>query len=122
METTSTTPAREALAHEMQSARALTDDLFGLIRTKALYARPVPERHRLVFYLGHLEAFDWNLICRWGLSVPAFHEEFDRLFAFGIDPAADGLPQDKPADCPSAAEVHLYNARVRETRDRVSDE
>jgi iron(II)-dependent oxidoreductase len=108
-------PQPESLAH----ARRLTDELFALICPDALYDRPVPERHRLVFYLGHLEAFDWNMICRWGLSVPAFHEEFDRLFAFGIDPGADGLPQDKPADWPSAAEVHLYNGRVRETLDGV---
>src|SRR5712691_11843294 len=99
------------LSEALAAARNRTDQLFTLLVPGALYDRPVPERHRLVFYLGHLEAFDWNLICRWGLSVPAFHEEFDRLFAFGIDPAADGLPQDKPADWPSTAEVHLYNAR-----------
>jgi gamma-glutamyl hercynylcysteine S-oxide synthase len=105
--------------NELAHARRLTDELFALICPGALYDRPVPERHRLVFYLGHLEAFDWNMICRWGLSVPAFHEEFDRLFAFGIDPGADGLPQDKPADWPSLEKVHQYNARVRETLDRV---
>ncbi len=34
----------------------------GLVRPEAFYERPVPERHRIIFYVGHLEAFDWNLI------------------------------------------------------------
>ena len=32
------------------------------MRPEALYDRPIPERHRIIFYLGHLEAFDWNLL------------------------------------------------------------
>jgi iron(II)-dependent oxidoreductase len=59
------------------------------------YERPIPERHRILFYLGHLEAFDWNLIGR-ALDVPAFDADFDQLFSFGIDPGADHLP-DRPA-------------------------
>jgi iron(II)-dependent oxidoreductase len=107
---------------ELDQARSLTDDLFHLVRPDSLYERPIPERHRIIFYLGHLEAFDWNMICRWGLSVPAFHEDFDKLFAFGIDPGADGLPQDKSSDWPGKEEVDDYNRRVRETVDRLLGE
>ena len=67
-------------------ARDNTDALFRLVRPDSMYERPIPERHRIIFYLGHLEAFDWNLIGRYALDRPAFHAEFDRLFAFGIDP------------------------------------
>jgi gamma-glutamyl hercynylcysteine S-oxide synthase len=102
---------------ELQEARRRTDELFALVRPAALYERPVPERHRLIFYLGHLEAFDWNLIGQYALSAPVFHAEFDKLFAFGIDPDAGGLPQDRAADWPSAEEVRRYNARVRDTLD-----
>ena len=104
---------------ELDAARRVTDELFALVCPDALYERPVPERHRLIFYLGHLEAFDWNLIGRYALSVPAFHAEFDRLFAFGIDPDESGLPQDGLSDWPSTAEIGRYNARVRESLDRV---
>ena len=62
-----------------------TDALFGLVRPEAFYDRPVPERHRIIFYFGHLEAFDWNLV-RQAAAVPSFHPELDQLFAFGIDP------------------------------------
>lgn len=104
---------------ELQQSRQLTDDLFDLIRPEALYDRPIPERHRLIFYLGHLEAFDWNLIAQYQLSAPAFHPEFDRLFAFGIDPGDTGLPTDRPADWPRELEVRRYNRQVRRTLDAL---
>jgi formylglycine-generating enzyme required for sulfatase activity len=106
----------------LSRAREQTDELFRLIRPEALYERPIPERHRMIFYLGHLEAFDWNLIGRYALDRPAFHASFDKLFAFGIDPPPGQLPSDQPADWPRAAEVESYNRRVREEIDRWIDE
>jgi gamma-glutamyl hercynylcysteine S-oxide synthase len=103
----------------LSAARAETDILFDLVRPEALYERPIPERHRMVFYLGHLEAFDWNLIGRYALDLPAFHPSFDHLFAFGIDPPPGQLPADRPADWPSIDEVRDYNRSVREAIDGV---
>jgi hypothetical protein len=45
-------------------ARASIDALFGLVRPGAFHDRPVPERHRTIFYFAHLEAFDWNLLTK----------------------------------------------------------
>ena len=53
---------RNQLLARLAESRSVTDDLFRMVRTDALYDRPIPERHRIVFYIGHLEAFDWNLI------------------------------------------------------------
>ena len=61
---TSLSQTRTALTE----ARARMDDIFALIKPESWYERPIPERHRLIFYLGHLEAFDWNQICRWTLK------------------------------------------------------
>lgn len=108
-----------ALSAELASARADTDGLFELLHPQALYSRPIPERHRLIFYLGHLEAFDWNQICRQALDLPSFHPEFDRLFEFGIDPPVGKAPEDQPADWPSVEEVRAYNRRTREVIDQV---
>jgi ergothioneine biosynthesis protein EgtB len=105
------------VAASVLKARALTDELFRVVRPESLYARPIPERHRLLFYVGHLEAFDWNLIGRTILALSPFQEEFDRLFAFGIDPVGGGLPTDQPSDWPSLPEVHRYNQRVRQMLD-----
>jgi formylglycine-generating enzyme required for sulfatase activity len=110
--TTSNAPLCQALAQ----ARAQTDSLFDLIAPPALYERPIPERHRLIFYLGHLEAFDWNLLGR-ALELPALHAAFDRLFSFGIDPDSTDLPTDRPADWPAAREVRDYNTDVRRALD-----
>src|SRR5579884_2623531 len=112
-------PMASTFAAELESARATTDQLFTLLAPGAVYDRPVPERHRLIFYLGHLEAFDWNLICRTTLDVPSFHPAFDRLFAFGIDPEPGKQPSDQPSDWPSEREICEYRSRTRETIDRV---
>ena len=114
------TPAealRSQLCARLADARARTHKLFRLVRPQALYDRPIPERHRIVFYIGHLEAFDWNLLRERVFALPSFHPEFDRLFAFGIDPVDGGLPADKPSDWPSIEEIERYNRRVRETLD-----
>jgi formylglycine-generating enzyme required for sulfatase activity len=97
----------------LDHARARTDELFALVTPGSIYDRPIAERHRLVFYLGHVEAFDWNLLRGHRPDVPAFHPEFDRLFAFGIDPPPGQLPSDQPRDWPSVPEVAEYNRRVR---------
>ena len=101
----------------LAASRAETDNLFDLVRPDSLYERPIPERHRIVFYIGHLESFDWNLLRERLFDVTPFHSEFDRLFAFGIDPVGGGLPQDQPADWPSIAEVRNYVGRVRQILD-----
>lgn len=101
----------------LAEARKQTDRLFDLVIPDALYDRPIPERHRVIFYLGHLEAFDWNLLRPHMPNVEAFHPGYDRLFAFGIDPVDGGLPADMPSDWPSADEIRAYNRRVRETLD-----
>ncbi len=105
------------LLQRLNEARLRSDELFALIQPGALYDRPIPERHRIVFYIGHLEAFDWNLLRERALGLPGFHAEFDRLFAFGIDPVGGGLPTDQPADWPSLPQVREYVARVREKLD-----
>lgn len=105
------------LQERMKQARAQTDLLFALLRPDAIYDRPIPERHRLIFYLGHLESFDWNLLGRDTFGVASTHPAFDKLFAFGIDPVDGQLPSDQPADWPSVAEIQAYNTKLRETID-----
>jgi len=104
---------KPSLLSRLCEARLHTDHLFEILRADALYERPIAERHRLIFYLGHLEAFDWNLFRQQRSSLKSFHPSFDQLFAFGIDPVDGGLPTDRVEDWPSVAEVIRYNARAR---------
>jgi formylglycine-generating enzyme required for sulfatase activity len=87
-----------------------------MLSPEALYERPIPERHRNIFYLGHLEAFDWNLL-RDPVGLEPFHPTFDRLFAFGIDPQVGASPTDQPSDWPALGEIQDYCLRVRDAID-----
>lgn len=98
-------------------ARRQSDALFDIVRTESMFERPIPERHRIIFYLGHLEAFDWNLLHENVFGLKGFHPEFDRLFAFGIDPVGGGLPTDQPADWPSLEQVREYVLNIRRALD-----
>ena len=97
--------SRGVLLERLARARAETDKVFKLVKPEALYDRPIPERHRIIFYLGHLEAFDWNLLQPRLPNVKAFDPTLDRLFAFGIDPVDGGLPSDQPGDWPRESRV-----------------
>ncbi len=104
---------REQLLHRLAEARRIADELFAVVKPEAIYDRPIAERHRIIFYVGHLEAFDWNLIGKQALELPAFDAARDHLFAFGIDPVDGQLPRDQQSDWPARAQVHGYVRRVR---------
>ena len=108
---------RHQLLDRLAEARANTDQLFSIVKAEALYDRPIPERHRIIFYIGHLEAFDWNLLRERALSLGSFHPDFDKLFAFGIDPLGGGLPTDQPSDWPTMDALRDYVAELRQTLD-----
>jgi iron(II)-dependent oxidoreductase len=109
--------ARQQLLERVADARRRSDALFQIVRADSIYERPIPERHRLIFYVGHLEAFDWNLLHENVLGLKSFHPEFDRLFAFGIDPVGGGLPTDQPSDWPAPEAVQGYVGRIRTSLD-----
>src|SRR5271169_977428 len=113
---------RRQLLERFEEARRRSDALFNIVRRDSMYERPIPERHRIIFYVGHLDAFDWNLLHENILGLKSFHPEFDRLFAFGIDPVGGGLPSDAPSDWPSWEVVRDYVARIRAALDeKLSD-
>ncbi|MGJ5818766.1 SUMF1/EgtB/PvdO family nonheme iron enzyme [Paludibaculum fermentans] len=114
---------QEAVAHDLKTltgrlhqAREETDALFRIVRPEAVYDRPIPERHRIIFYHGHLEAFDWNLLSG-PCGLVSTQPELDRLFAFGIDPIDGQLPADTPRDWPQPEQVEAYKQRVRTALD-----
>ena len=94
-------------------ARTITDELFQILKDAAFYERPIAERHRVIFYLGHVEAFDWNLFGQRAFGLSQFHKKFDQLFAFGIDPVDGGLPTDQPGDWPRAPRSPNTTERLR---------
>jgi ergothioneine biosynthesis protein EgtB len=109
--------SQETLLERLNQARRQSDDLFSVVKPEFLYERPIAERHRIVFYIGHLEAFDWNLLRDRVLRAEPFNSDMDRLFAFGIDPTDGGLPSDQPQDWPSIKRVRDYVSTARRAID-----
>jgi gamma-glutamyl hercynylcysteine S-oxide synthase len=102
-----------SLMDRLSEARRRSDALFNIVRAGFLYERPIPERHRIIFYVGHLEAFDWNLLSDSVLGLQSLNPKLDRLFAFGIDPIGGGLPSDVPSDWPTRDAVRDYVTNIR---------
>ncbi len=115
-----TTSRRSRLLQRLHAARAQTDALFGMVEPAFLFQRPISERHRLAFYIGHLESFDWNLLgSAQGLS--SGREILDKLFAFGIDPVDGTLPNDRPSDWPALETFFRYRDQTRVELDAALD-
>lgn len=109
--------APNKLFAEIHSVRAESDRLFRVLKPEAIFERPIAERHRVIFYIGHFDGFDAIQICREGLGIKSPDPEFDSLFQAGIDPDSAHLPSDTPSDWPSLEEVQKYVARCRKRVD-----
>lgn len=110
------------LTKELALARSESDRLFSILTPDALYDRPISQRHRVLFYIGHLDGFDSIQICREGLGLRSPDSELDDLFQAGIDPDSSHLPGDQPSDWPSLDRVHAYVDVCRQHVDRHLDE
>jgi ergothioneine biosynthesis protein EgtB len=110
---------RGRLQQRFLSAWSRSDEIFGLIKDRALLAQPIVWRHPFIFYVGHLPAFTWNQICGSILKWTSFNPYFDHLFCRGIDPDVDTgechWHPDEPERWPDLSEVLRYRDRVRET-------
>lgn len=102
-----------SLMAELQRARRQSERLFDVLKPDAIYERPIAERHRVIFYIGHLDGFDSIQICREGLGLKSPDPELDALFQAGIDPDSSHLPTDKSTDWPTLQQVQAYVARCR---------
>lgn len=104
----------------LRKVRAQSDGLFEVIEPSSIYDRPIDARHRVIFYVGHLDGFDSIQICREALGLTSPDSDLDQLFQAGIDPDSGHLPADQPSDWPSLEQVRGYVARCRERVDRYA--
>ncbi len=104
---------REACATWFRNTRERTAGLFDLLNPDAYYEQPIPLRHPVVFYEGHIPAFSVNTLIKRGLGRPGVDAGLELLFARGIDPesqaAADGAAV---ASWPSRETVRGYAAEA----------
>ena len=108
---------RQAVIRSYLQNRARSQSLFDLLDEAAYYERPIPLRHPVVFYEGHIPAFSVICFLQRALGHPGIDPELDALFARGIDPGdAQAAAQSSVAAWPDRSTVQAY---VREANRAV---
>jgi iron(II)-dependent oxidoreductase len=104
---------RARLADWFDRTRARSKALFDIVSPDAFLSRPIPLRHPIVFYEGHLPVFAFNTIVRKALGEPGINQEFETLFARGIDPGNEAEAARRGvAAWPSRAAIAEYAAEA----------
>ncbi len=104
---------REAAIAAYRENRDRTRALFDLLAPDAYYAQPIPFRHPVVFYDGHIPAFAVNALLKRGLGHPGIDSDLETLFARGIDPADRTAADASARDAwPSRDAVERYGAQA----------
>lgn len=99
---------REDLVHWYRAGRATSKLVFAIPVESAYYDRPIDLRNPIVFYEGHLPAFSVNTLLKLALNSHGINEEYELLFARGIDPDSADAVKD-PADVwPRRGDVLAY--------------
>jgi iron(II)-dependent oxidoreductase len=103
---------RDDLIRWFRHGRATSHEVFSIPIEDAYYDRPIPLRNPIVFYEGHLPAFNINTLMKLAMKCRGIDEHYETLFARGIDPdSVDAMKS--PAELwPSRAEVQAYGARA----------
>ena len=100
---------RKASINWFRETRQRTANLFKLLTPEAYYDQPIPLRHPIVFYEGHIPAFSVNTLIKRGLGRAGLDEDLERLFARGIDPEDQGAAEGvKIRSWPSRETVKQY--------------
>jgi formylglycine-generating enzyme required for sulfatase activity len=104
---------RAALRLRYLNNRNRTAEIFALVDPAAYHDRPIPLRHPVVFYEGHIPAFSYNKLVREALGGASIDPDFERLFERGIDPS-DSLDAARHArdSWPERARVQAFGALV----------
>jgi iron(II)-dependent oxidoreductase len=110
----STPITRDSLLAWFHKNRARSRQLFDMLDPSAYYTRPISLRNPIVFYEGHMPAFNVITLIKRGLARPGVDERLERLFARGIDPESEDAanPRVNPAAWPTREEVLDYVRRA----------
>lgn len=111
----SRTPATTEVVDRTEAIQAYQDNrvrtaaLFDLIAADTYYDKPIPLRHPIVFYEGHIPAFSVNCFLKKGLGDAGIDEDLELLFARGIDPSDQAAAAQSTIDSwPSRDTVQQY--------------
>jgi formylglycine-generating enzyme required for sulfatase activity len=103
---------RDDLIGWFRHGRAVSRRIFSIPIDDAYYDRPIALRNPIVFYEGHLPAFNINTLMKLALKCRGVDERYEILFARGIDPDSVDAVKSPTEVWPSRAEVQAYAARA----------
>mgnify|MGYP001328663675 CR=1 FL=1 len=107
-----TTAGKTRFIDWYQRNRARSAMLFDMLTPEAYESRPIPLRHPVRFYEGHLSAFSYITLVRDAAGKPSIDLELERLFYRGIDPASvDAAAHSAPERWPTREQVRLFGAK-----------
>jgi len=113
---------KENLKEYFNNTWELYEMLFSSIKSdETLYLSPDPLRNPLVFYLGHTAAFYINKFKMAGLISEGVNEQYDHLFAVGVDPGT--VDELEVSDFwPTIPQVRAYRETIYNLVHKVIDE
>lgn len=83
--------------------------LFDMVDTEAYTSRPIPLRHPILFYEGHLPAFSFITLARNSMGVQSVDARLELLFQRGIDPANErAAAAASISSWPTRDEIHAF--------------
>jgi formylglycine-generating enzyme required for sulfatase activity len=83
---------RDDLVQWYRAGRSTSKAVFSIPVESAYYDRPIDLRNPIVFYEGHLPAFSVNTLIKLALNGHGINDDYELLFARGIDPdSADAV-------------------------------
>ncbi|HKA90305.1 MAG TPA: 5-histidylcysteine sulfoxide synthase [Haliangiales bacterium] len=96
----------------VDEAWALEERLYSAVRDDALSLVADPLRRPLLFYLGHTASFFANKLRAAGLISDPIHDDFDPLFASGVDEMPGDEMDHSKIVLPPLRDVRAYRAQV----------
>ncbi len=103
--------------------RRRSRELFAMIPDASYQERPIPLRHPIVFYDGHLPAFNVNTIAKKGHGGSGADEALEVLFERGIDPGSSDEANRAAIEAwPERSAVAAYGERADALVERLLSE
>lgn len=116
----SVTGKRQELRNYFHQTCSLYESLFESInKDEAYFLRPEPLRHPLIFYFGHTASFFINKLVLGKYIDQRINQDFESMFAIGVDEMSWDDLNDDHYDWPSVHNVKCYRRQVRKRVDRV---
>lgn len=101
---------RDEVIARYRAGRDRSKEVFAIPRPEHYYDRPIRLRNPIVFYEGHLPAFNINTLIKGGLKRHGVDDDYELLFERGIDPEDEGGVKSPTDFWPSREEVEGYGS------------